>query len=185
MIGVLFYLDPGTLSQRHLDKAVYFDDIYHDLQLELSMADSARQDPGWFLQFVQRKIALAHKQPPVIPQRFWTQKIHEVANGHLAQELSKMAEYMEETFRAEAPTGIHENMAAAQQDVAVELGKGEHFGEEESQDYIDRMQLHSELQKEMRRIRNISKQKRYEYQVERFLNKSLPTAMPPPKVDEI
>jgi len=81
LIGVLFYLDPGTVSQLHLNKSAQFDDIYHDLQLELSIDDDSRHEPGWFLQFVQRKIALAQKQPPIIPQRFWNQHAKHVVQG--------------------------------------------------------------------------------------------------------
>lgn len=227
LIGVLFYLDPSTLSQRHLDKSVYFDDIYHDLQLELSMADNLRQDPGWFLQFVQRKIALAQKQPPVVPQRFWEQRAMDVVHGHLAHDLRQMEIYMKDTFGKNAgvsalnlPISIHEQMAEENVlddnydqkvqcfarketitfaspeektkncDVELENIPNEVFIEidvknEESKDYLDGTILHDELQREMRRIRNVSKQKRYEYQRERFCGKVFPSDLEPPDVDKM
>lgn len=209
LLGVLFYLDPGTLSQRHLDKSVDFDDIYHDLQLELSMNDTIRQDPGWFLQFVQRKIAVTQKKPPVIPARFWEQKAVDVVNGHLARDLKEMESYMNQTFGKSniaaggesswatqaAPMTIHEELAktdgygrkvrdfARKETITFSSGKGQDVEvemecssqpadpeskNEEEHDHMDGLALQDELQKEMRKLRTLSKQKRYEYQMQRF-----------------
>lgn len=240
LIGVLFYLDPGTLSQRHLNKSVHFDDIYHDIQLELSMSNNLRQDPGWFLQFVQRKIALAQKQPPVIPKRFWEQKAIDIVNGHLAHDLREMEQYMNDTFgkngRPDDITPLHEELRNAKEyekeirtfarketlsfaekhepetekpgpdtgkhgqvgngDVLLEMEEVHHDhannsasdyskDDEESNDYINGMILQEKLQKEMRKIRNVSKQKRQEYQMERFGGKDgCQKDLEPPDLDK-
>ena len=224
LIGVLFYLDPSTLSQRHLQKSTYFDDAYHDIQLELSMDPDVRQNAGWFLQFVQRKLALAQNLPPIVPQRFWSQRPMDVVHGHLAQDLRELDKYFTNVLGsslqnpAPIPTTLHEVMSSPtvleggmkvekppdQEKQAKEFSKmkrGEdenHDGDisvdmseevpshEEDNDYINRMELHDELQKELKRIRQEHKQRRYEYQMQRFLHTDVtPIIMKPPNLEEL
>ncbi len=267
LIGALFYLDPSTLSQRHLQKSTYFDDAYHDIQLELSMDPEVRQNAGWFLQFVQRKLALAQNLPPIVPQRFWSQRPMDIVHGHLAQDLRELDKYFTNVLGsslqhpAPIPKTLHEVMSkdtrhacppqgledlvedyhsSARKEnkedmVVLDLEDQEHarkenkedmvvldleedqdqrpscnrgrdsshihspFGDaeagrpedqqeedvfEEENDYINRLVLQDELQKEMHRIRQEHKQRRYEYQMQRYLHSDVkPISMKPPDLE--
>lgn len=197
---------------------------------------------------MQRKIALAQKQPPVIPQRFWEQRTVDVVHGHLAQDLRKLEKYMENTFgnmnELKVPIALHEeiadlnmpdkiltmdndndNNAAVAASVSHPPQKSEYTEkvhtiarkdtisfvtpsnniahiidmpenhdsellifaneeEEEHKDNIDPMVLQKKLQNEMRdmkKLRAESKQKRYEYQLERFAGECLLENFEPPK----
>lgn len=226
LIGVLFYVDPGTVCQRHLDKSVMFDDIMHDLQLELAMSCEHRQDATWFFQFIQRKISVAAKQNPVIPARFWNKKYSDVMNGHLSRELKDIRLFMDGAVTTAAaavppnnadddsvqqfadkffvkhkiksqidPSTLHPHDIPSESSdgpqVVVEMEDVISQQEDSSQqdeehvDVINCPKLHEQLQLEQRKLRATSKQKRYEYQMNRIQNGDSSSISHPPDINKL
>jgi len=179
LLGILYYLDPSTLAQLHSQKSIYFDDIYHDLLVELSTEPELRQDSRWILGMVQKKFAMAQQLPPIIPQSFWKQHETKVMNGFLWNDLKEMDNFFKESSSMGHISCIVENyqnkeekdtemekVIVVGEEAANEKAANEEAAEEE--EFIDSKKFRNQLRHEMCRVRKESKLRREQYQLQRF-----------------
>ena len=153
LMGILRYLDPGTLSQQHLKKSLDFDDIYNDIQVELALDEAQRQNGVEFMQAVQRRISTTQNMMPILPEKFWSQRSSEIAYGQYEKEL-------EEIERIFPPPSNYKSFPPEEHVVQ--------FEESEDPEIINPMQLHNDLQCALRRVKQESKEKRRNYHYDRF-----------------
>ena len=214
--GVLVFLDPGTISQKHLNGSANFDAILHDLQFELAMDKVLRQDAVFFFDSIKRKMSVATKQSPVIPARFWTKRTADIMNGHCSRQLTEVQTLMKECLNEEmtehdycpnenlfanpgvsvstsANPGVSVSTSANPEEeiimneplpqdtteshieledvVAVSNNDNDKIStEEEYEDVMNGYRLQEQLNQELRKIRDVSQQRRFRYQMERIEN---------------
>lgn len=80
-------LDPSKLSERHLQKSVYWSSVADDIMLELSLSATEQHDAKWFFPYVQRNMSLTENLPPVLPTWVFRMAPSDVLHGALSRDL--------------------------------------------------------------------------------------------------
>lgn len=88
--AVNWELDPSKLSERHLQKSVYWSSVADDIMLELSLSATEQHDAKWFFPYVQRNISLTENLPPVLPTWVFRMAPSDVLHGAMSRDLMEL-----------------------------------------------------------------------------------------------